>query len=131
MILGIIPARLNSKRLPNKPLCLIDKEPILVHVLKRALMSKKLDKLIVCTDDLKVLNLVKKHNLDAYLTSKNIGNGTDRISVFLKKNKKKFNNIRLVVDIQCDEVFLNPNYLDRVINFHLMNQKYDVFIPHT
>ena len=131
MILGIIPARLNSKRLPNKPLCLIDKEPILVHVLKRALMSKKLDKLIVCTDDLKVLNLVKKHNLDAYLTSKNIGNGTDRISVFLKKNKKKFNNIRLVVDIQCDEVFLNPNYLDRVINFHLMNQKYDVVIPYT
>ena len=132
MILGIIPARLNSKRLPNKPLCLIDGEPILVHVIKRALMSKKLDKLIVCTDDVKVLNLVRKNNLEAYLTNKNISNGTDRISVFLKKNIKKFKNLKLVVDIQCDEVFLNPNYLDKVINFHLKNNhKYDVVIPYT
>ena len=105
MILGIIPARLNSKRIPNKPLRLIDGVPILVHVLKRALMSKKLDKLIVCTDDLKVLDLVKQYNLDAYMTNKNISNGTDRIAIFLKKNKKKFKNLKLVVDIQCDEVF--------------------------
>ena len=111
MILGIIPARLNSKRLPNKPLRIIDGSPILVHVLKRALMAKKLDKLIVCTDDVKVLDLVKKYDLDAYMTSKNISNGSDRISMFLKKNKKKFKNLKLVVDIQCDEVFLNPKYL--------------------
>jgi 3-deoxy-manno-octulosonate cytidylyltransferase (CMP-KDO synthetase) len=132
MILGIIPARLNSKRIPNKPLRLIDGVPILVHVLKRALMSKKLDKLIVCTDDLKVLDLVKQYNLDAYMTNKNISNGTDRIAIFLKKNKKKFKNLKLVVDIQCDEVFLNPKYLDKVISFHLKNiNKYDVVIPHT
>lgn len=132
MILGIIPARLNSKRIPNKPLRLIDGVPILVHVLKRALMTKKLDKLIVCTDDLKVLDLVKQYNLDAYMTNKNISNGTDRIAIFLKKNKKKFKNLKLVVDIQCDEVFLNPKYLDKVISFHLKNiNKYDVVIPHT
>ena len=132
MILGIIPARLNSKRLPNKPLRIIDGSPILVHVLKRALMAKKLDKLIVCTDDVKVLDLVKKYDLDAYMTSKNISNGSDRISIFLKKNKIKFKNLKLVVDIQCDEVFLNPEYLDKVIDFHLKNiDKYDAVIPHT
>ena len=132
MIIGIIPARLKSIRLPNKPLQLIDGLPLLVHVLKRSLMSKKLDKVVVCTDSMKVVNLVKKYNQDAYLTSKNIKNGTDRISIFLKKNKKKFKNLKLVVDIQCDEIFLNPKYLDKVINFHLKNlNKYDVVIPHT
>ena len=132
MILGIIPARLKSKRLPNKPLQIIDGLPLLVHVLKRSLMSKKLDKLIVCTDSLKVTNLVKKYGQDAYLTSKNIKNGTDRISTFLKKNIRKFKNLKLVVDIQCDEIFLNPTYLDKAINFHLKNlDKYDVVIPHT
>ena len=132
MILGIIPARLKSKRLPNKPLQIIDGLPLLVHVLKRSLMSKKLDKIVVCTDSIKVVNLVRKYNQDAYLTSKNIKNGTERISIFLGKNKKKFKNVKLVVDIQCDEIFLNPNYLDKAINFHLKNlKKYDVVIPHT
>ena len=132
MILGIIPARLKSKRLPNKPLQVIDGLPLLAHVLKRSLMSKKLDKLVVCTDSLKVINLVKKYGQDAYLTSKNIKNGTDRISTFLKKNKRKFKNVKLVVDIQCDEIFLNPTYLDKTISFHLKNlNKYDVVIPHT
>ena len=123
MILGIIPARLKSKRLPNKPLQTIDGLPLLVHVLKRSLMSKKLDKLVVCTDSLKVVNLVKKYGQDAYLTSKNIKNGSDRISTFLKKNSRKFKNLKLVVDIQCDEIFLNPTYLDKAINFHLKNLK--------
>lgn len=132
MILGIIPARLNSKRLPNKPLQLIDGIPILIHVIKRALMSKKLDKLIVCTDDIKIAKLVRKNNVDVFLTSKNINSGTDRISIFLKQNIKKFRNLKLIVDIQCDEVFLNPKYLDRAINFHLKNiKKFDVVVPHT
>jgi 3-deoxy-manno-octulosonate cytidylyltransferase (CMP-KDO synthetase) len=132
MILGIIPARLNSKRIPNKPLQLIDGIPMLIHVLKRSSMSKKLDKIIVCTDDIKILNLVKKYNYEAYLTSKTIGNGTDRISFFLEKNINRFKNLKLVVDIQCDEVFLNPIYLDKIISFHIKNlNKYNVVIPHT
>jgi len=132
MILGIIPARLKSKRIPNKPLQIIDGLPLLVHVLKRSLMSKKIDKLVVCTDSMKVVNLVKKYKQDGYLTNKNIKNGTDRISIFLEKNKKKFKKLKLVVDIQCDEIFLNPTYLDKAIDFHLKNlDKYDVVIPHT
>ena len=51
-------------------------------------MSKKLDKIVVCTDSIKVVNLVRKYNQDAYLTSKNIKNGTDRISIFLGKIKR-------------------------------------------
>ena len=132
MILGIIPARLKSKRIPDKPLQIIDGLPLLIHVLKRSLMSKKLDKLVVCTDSMRVVNLVKKYKQDCYLTSKSAKNGTDRISIFLKKNQEKFKNLKLVVDIQCDEIFLNPKYLDKAINFHLKNlNKYEVVIPHT
>ena len=132
MILGIIPARLKSRRIPNKPLQIIDDLPLLVHVIKRSLMSKRIDKLIVCTDSKKVSNLAKKYGLDSYLTSKKIKNGTDRISTFLEKKGKKFKNIKLVVDIQCDEIFLNPDYLDKTINFHLKNlKKFDAVIPHT
>ena len=45
---------------------------------------------------------------------------------------EKFNKVKLIVDIQCDEIFLNPDYLDKAINFHLKNfNNYDVVIPHT
>lgn len=132
MILGIIPARLKSTRIPNKPLQLINGIPILVHVIKRALMSKKIDKIIVCTDDYKIIKLANKNGIDAFMTSKKIHSGTERISSFLKSNKKKFQNLKLVVDIQCDEIFLNPVNLDKIINFHLKNiKKYDVVIPHS
>ena len=60
MILGLIPSRLNSKRLKNKPLLKIDGLPIIIHTLKRSMLSKKLDKIIVCTDSNKIVDVVKK-----------------------------------------------------------------------
>ena len=59
MILGLIPSRLNSKRLKEKPLIEIDGLPIIVHSFKRAMLAKKLDDVIVCTDDKKILDVVK------------------------------------------------------------------------
>ena len=59
MILGLIPSRLNSKRLKEKPLLKIDNLPIIVHAYKRAIMSKKLDDVIVCTDHIKIKKLSK------------------------------------------------------------------------
>ena len=133
MIIGLIPARLNSKRLPNKPIKIIDKLPLVIHVLKRSLLAKKLDKVIVCADDKKIVDIINKHNGNAYITSKKFKNGTERISSFIKQNLNKFKNkLKLVIDIQCDEVFLNPKYLDKLIDFHLKNlNNFDVVIPHS
>ena len=132
MIIGLIPARLASKRLPNKPLRKLDGETIIGHVLKRALKSKKLDKIVVCADDKKIAEEVSRYGQETFMTSKNIKNGTERIATYLKQSHLKINNLKLVVDIQCDEVFLNPKYLDRIISFHLKNlNKFDVVIPHS
>ena len=87
MILGLIPSRLNSKRLKNKPLLSIDGLPIIIHTLKRAKMSKKIDKVIVCTDSTKVIDIVKKNGGEAVLTSINHKNGTERIYEVAKKYK--------------------------------------------
>ena len=79
MILGLIPSRLNSKRLKEKPLLLIDQLPIIVHAYKRAKLAKKLDEVIVCTDNQKIVETIKKHGGVALLTSKKHKNGTERI----------------------------------------------------
>ena len=72
MIIGLIPSRLNSKRLKNKPLINIDGLPLIVHSFKRAKLSKKLNRVIVCTDDIKIKMLLKVMEVKLYLLQKNI-----------------------------------------------------------
>ena len=48
-IIGLIPVRLQSKRLPKKALLEIEGIPMIIHTYQRALMSKLLDDLFVCT----------------------------------------------------------------------------------
>ena len=124
MILGLIPSRLNSKRLKKKPLLEINNLPIIVHTYKRAKLSKKLDKLIVCSDSREIQKRVVEHGGECVLTSKKHKNGTERIQEIAKKFKAK-----LVIDIQGDEPLLDPNHIDKVINFHLKNYNFDIVLP--
>ena len=57
-VLGLIPTRLGSKRLPAKALLPINNYPLIIHVYKRALLSKKLDDVVVCCDDKKIFKVV-------------------------------------------------------------------------
>ena len=97
MIIGLIPSRLNSKRLNRKPLLEINNLPIIVHTFKRAKLAKKIDKLIVCTDSKEIQKIVTKHGGESLLTSKRHKNGTERIYEIAKKF-----NPKLIVDIQGD-----------------------------
>ncbi len=124
MIIGLIPSRLNSKRLKKKPLLEINNLPIIVHTFKRASLSKKLDKLIVCTDSKEIRNVVKKNGGNCLITSKKHKNGTERINEVAKKFKSK-----LIIDIQGDEPLLDPNHIDKVIDFHLKNYEFDIVLP--
>ena len=125
MIIGLIPSRLNSTRLNEKPLLEIDGLPIIIHTLKRAQLSKKLDDIIVCTDNKKILNIVEKHGGKAVLTSKKHKNGTERIYEVAKKIKK----IKLIIDIQGDMPLLDPTSIDKTIDFHKKNQNFDIVLP--
>ena len=125
MILGLIPARLDSKRLPEKPLALLDGIPLIIHVYERAKLSLSCDEIIVCTDSDKILNEVKRHGGKAVMTSKKHKNGTERISEVAKNFKPK-----LVLDIQGDEPLLNPNDIDVVVNYHLDNSNFEIMYLH-
>ena len=124
MILGLIPSRLNSKRLKEKPLLEIQGIPLIVHTFKRAQLSKKLDDVIVCTDHQKIVDVVRKHGGKAVLTSKKHRNGTERIYEVAKKIKAD-----LFIDIQGDEPLINPKDIDDVINFHKKNKNFDIVVP--
>ncbi len=125
-ILGLIPTRLNSRRLPAKALLPINKLPLIMHVYKRAKLSKKITDVAICCDDSKIAKAVKKYGAKVIMTSKHHANGTDRISEGYKKINNKYD---LVVDIQGDEPLISPLHIDKVIDFHLKNLKYDIILP--
>ena len=124
MIIGLIPSRINSTRLKNKPLLEIDGLPIIVHTLKRSQLSKKLDKVIVCTDSDRIVEVVRKHGGEALMTSAEHKNGTERIAEVSDKFK-----CDLVVDIQGDEPLVSPQDIDAVIDFHKKNKHFDAVVP--
>ena len=124
--LGLIPSRLASTRLKNKPLLKIKDMPIVIHTYKRALMSKKLDDLFICCDDIKIKKICEHYGAKSILTSKKHTNGTERIGEGYKKLKKKYD---LIVDIQGDEPLINPSHIDQVIDFHSKNKNTDIILP--
>ena len=127
MIIGLIPSRLKSTRLFEKPLIKIDGLPVIIHTMRRAMLSNLLDDLYVCTDSTKIAETVSKYGGKFILTSTKHKNGTERIGEAIKKISSK---AKLIVDIQGDEPTINPSDIDRVIRFHIKNYNFDIVIPH-
>ena len=123
---GLIPTRLNSKRLPRKSLKILGNLPVIIHTYRRALLAKKLEDVYICCDSEEVMLVAKKYNAKAIITSKQHQCGTDRISEALKKIENKFDQI---INIQGDEPLIDPKNIDRVVNFHRKNKNYDIILP--
>ena len=83
-IIGLIPSRLGSKRLPGKALANISGMPVVIHVAKRALLSKKLDAVIVCTDSREIASKCEEYNVKVLITSDKFRNGTERIASIIE-----------------------------------------------
>ena len=125
-IIGLIPTRLNSTRLPQKALLEINNIPLVIHTYKRAKLSKKLSDVYICCDDEKIKSVAEKFGAKVMMTSQNHSNGTERINEVYKKLKKEYD---FVVDIQGDEPLISPYHIDEVINFHTKNIDADIILP--
>ena len=85
-VLGLIPSRMGSKRLPAKALLPISGLPLVIHTYRRANLSKFLNKILICTDSKKILTTAKKYKSKATLTSPYHLNGTERIASVSNKS---------------------------------------------
>ena len=100
----IIPSRLSATRLPGKPLLKINGLSIISHVFKKA-EEANIGEVVVATEDLEIIDDVKKNGGQAILTEKKHKTGTDRIYEALQKFDNK--NIDLIMNLQGDEPLMN------------------------
>lgn len=103
-VLGVIPARLGSTRLPHKPLQLLAGEPLVTRVVQRVREYGLVDTLVVATDASMVARVVERAGVATVLTDPAHTTGTDRVAEVAAR--PEYSGYDIIVNIQSDEPFL-------------------------
>ncbi len=109
-VLGVIPARLASTRLPRKVLREIAGRPMIAHVYERARRAATLTDLLVATDSDEVVDACRRLNIPAIMTSGAHPSGTDRVWEVAQGRAAD-----VYVNIQGDEPLLSPEHIDGLV----------------
>jgi 3-deoxy-manno-octulosonate cytidylyltransferase (CMP-KDO synthetase) len=109
-ILGVIPARLASTRLPRKMLREIAGEPMLARVYRAARACTALDRVLIATDATDIMELAQQLGLPAVFTPESCASGTDRVFAVSQAISAD-----IYVNIQGDEPMLRPEHLDALL----------------
>ena len=115
-VLGIIPARYGSTRLPGKPLVPILGKSLIQRVYEQSLKCKTLDLVCVATDDERIVREVERIGGRAVMTSPDHPSGTDRIAETLDILENDCSESpEIIVNIQGDMPFVHPAMIDEIV----------------
>jgi 3-deoxy-manno-octulosonate cytidylyltransferase (CMP-KDO synthetase) len=109
-VIGIIPARYASKRLPGKPLLDLFGKPLIQHVYERAKRAELLTDVLVATDDERISSAVSAFGGKAIMTPQTIQSGSDRVA-YVARNLPA----DVIVNIQGDEPLIRPEMIDETV----------------
>ena len=112
MNIGIIPARLDSKRLPKKILADLNGKPLVVHTIERALQAKRLDRVIVAIDSEETREKLKEYDYEIFMTSSQHLSGTDRVAEVVRQ----ITEAKIIINIQADEPMIDPAIIDSLVD---------------
>jgi 3-deoxy-manno-octulosonate cytidylyltransferase (CMP-KDO synthetase) len=108
-VVGVIPSRWASTRLPGKSLIPLCGKPLVQWVVERARKATRLDELIVATDDERIRAAVAPLGVPVILTATDHPSGTDRIAEAIRGRKAD-----IIINIQGDEPLIDPALIDQL-----------------
>lgn len=114
-VIGVIPARYASTRLPGKPLATILGKPMVEWVYRSA--KKALSRVIVATDDRRVAEAVRRFGGEAMLTPASCLSGTDRVACVARKIRASY-----YVNVQGDEPLMHPDTIRAAVKLAVKNK---------
>ena len=109
-IIGMVPARIESSRLPRKALADICGLPMVVHTCKRAMMASCLDEVYLVTDSEEIRTAGEKHGINVIMTGKHHKTGSDRLAEACRGI-----NCDIVVNVQGDEPLVDPSHIELIV----------------
>ncbi|MCK4292505.1 MAG: 3-deoxy-manno-octulosonate cytidylyltransferase, partial [Planctomycetes bacterium] len=118
-IVAFIPARYASTRFPGKVLAKDTGKFLIQHTYERACLAKLLEKVIIATDDEKVVAAAQAFGAECVLTAIEHKSGTDRIAEAVADME-----VDIVVNLQADEPEIDPCSINRVAQLLIDNPDY-------
>jgi 3-deoxy-manno-octulosonate cytidylyltransferase (CMP-KDO synthetase) len=113
MAIAIIPARYASTRLPGKPLVALAGKPMIERVWERVRRAKKISRVIVATDDERIIRAVAAFGGEAVMTRSEHRSGTERVAEVAATTVREGEEI--FVDVQGDEPLIEPVAIDTAV----------------
>ena len=110
-VTAIIPARWASIRFPGKPLVNLRGKPLVQHVWERANRAKRVGRVIIATDDMRIAEAAFDFGAEVALTSPKHPTGTDRLAEVAGKLK----SAAIILNVQGDEPDIAPSTIDRLV----------------
>jgi 3-deoxy-manno-octulosonate cytidylyltransferase (CMP-KDO synthetase) len=110
-IVGVIPARFASTRLPGKALLSDTGRPLIQHVVEAARRAQSLERIIVATDDARIAQAVTEIGGEFMMTRADHSTGTDRVA----EVAARLEEARIIVNLQGDEPEVSGETLDRAV----------------
>lgn len=108
---ALIPARYASTRLPGKPLLKETGKYLVQHVYEQLLLAKNIDRILVATDDERILKAVRSFGGQGVMTRKDHASGTDRIAEACESLDEE-----IILNVQGDEPDMDPGLLDKLVD---------------
>lgn len=109
-VVVVIPARYRSTRLPGKPLVSLAGKPMVQHVYERATKAQTVQRVLVATDDQRILEAVKAFGGEARMTRSDHRTGTERIAEVAAHEEG-----HVFVNVQGDEPLIDPAAIDTAV----------------
>ncbi len=111
--IAIVPARFGSKRLPGKALLAQTGKPLIQHVVESIASARRIDRVVVATDDARIIEAAKAFGGQAVLTGENCRTGSDRIAEAAVALNLADDDI--IVNVQGDEPEMPASCVDKVV----------------
>lgn len=112
-VLGVIPARLSSRRLPHKPLHSIAGRPLIEWVWRRVVDFHLFDAVVVATDSERVAEAARAFGATVEMTRDDHPSGTDRVAEVARR--AAYAGYGVIVNVQGDEPFVRRDHLEAAI----------------
>lgn len=120
-VIAVIPARYASSRLPGKPLLMLAGKPMVQHVYERVSRARSVQRVIVATDDERIVEAVRSFGGEARLTRKDHRSGTERIAEVASQVAAE-----IYVNVQGDEPLIEPAAIDTAVDALLSDESVQV-----
>lgn len=104
----LIPTRLKSTRLPNKPLAIINGKPLIQHVWEHAVAVHDKEDVYIAAGDKEIVEVAKTFGAKCLLTDPSLPSGTDRIAAALKQIDPDGRKYDIAISFQGDGINVDP-----------------------